>query len=168
MSRPRGLAALSLLFVVLAFLVPAPAGVTPQGWRQTAIFLCVIVGMIVEPLPASALLGLTATVAPTAPRCATRWAGLRSPRCGSSLRPCSSRALLDSGLARRIALFFLRAFGRSSLGVPYAVQMTDVTLASGMPSITARSAGMVLPVPVSIAEQMARGRARRRTGSADS
>jgi DASS family divalent anion:Na+ symporter len=65
-----------------------------------------------------------------------------------------ARALLHSGLARRIALFFIRAFGQSSLGVSYAVQMTDVTLASGVPSITARSAGMVLPVPLSIAELM--------------
>ena len=65
-----------------------------------------------------------------------------------------ARSLLDSGLARRIALLFIRAFGQSSLGLSYAVQMTDVTLASGVPSITARSAGMVLPVPLSIAELM--------------
>jgi DASS family divalent anion:Na+ symporter len=65
-----------------------------------------------------------------------------------------ARSLLNSGLARRIALLFIRAFGQTSLGLSYAVQMTDVTLASGVPSITARSAGMVLPVPLSIAELM--------------
>ncbi len=54
----------------------------------------------------------------------------------------------------RAALFFIRTFGQRSLGLAYAVQMTDVTLASAVPSITARSAGMVLPVPVSIAELM--------------
>jgi DASS family divalent anion:Na+ symporter len=42
--------------------------------------------------------------------------------------------------------------GKTSLGIAYALQMTDVTLASGVPSITARSAGMVLPVGRSIAE----------------
>jgi DASS family divalent anion:Na+ symporter len=65
-----------------------------------------------------------------------------------------ARSLIDSGLARRIALLFIRAFGETSLGLAYAVQMTDVTLATGVPSITARSAGMVLPVPLGIAELM--------------
>jgi di/tricarboxylate transporter len=40
----------------------------------------------------------------------------------------------------------VRAVGKTSLGIAYALQMTDVTLASGVPSITARSAGMVLPI----------------------
>ena len=57
-----------------------------------------------------------------------------------------AKVMLDCGLARRIALLFVRAVGKTSLGVAYALQMTDVTLASGVPSITARSAGMVLPV----------------------
>jgi DASS family divalent anion:Na+ symporter len=60
--------------------------------------------------------------------------------------------MLETGLARRIALLFVRAVGKTSLGVAYALQMTDVTLASGVPSITARSAGMVLPIGRSIAE----------------
>ena len=55
MSRlTRGLAALAVLYLVLAYLVPAPATITPQGWRQTAIFITVIAGMVTEPLPASA------------------------------------------------------------------------------------------------------------------
>ena len=54
MSRARALTGLLLLFVVLT-LLPAPTGVTPQGWRQTAIFITVIAGMVAEPLPASAL-----------------------------------------------------------------------------------------------------------------
>ena len=34
----------------------------------------------------------------------------------------------------------------------YSLVMTDVTLASGIPSITARSGGIVLPITRSIAE----------------
>jgi divalent anion:Na+ symporter, DASS family len=154
MSRARGLAALGLLFAAIAYVVPHPAGVTPQGWRQMAIFACVIVGMILEPLPASALvlLGLTAMVANGTPMRAAL-DGFAEPSVWLVIvAMLMARSLLDSGLARRIALLFIRAFGQSSLGVAYAVQMTDVTLASGVPSITARSAGMVLPVPLSIAE----------------
>jgi len=156
MSRVRGLAALSFLFVVIAYLIPHPAVVTPQGWRQMAIFVCVIVGMIIEPLPASALvlLGLTAMVANGTPM-REALGGFAEPSVWLVIvAMLIARSLLNSGLARRIALLFIRAFGQSSLGVSYAVQMTDVTLASGVPSITARSAGMVLPVPLSIAELM--------------
>jgi DASS family divalent anion:Na+ symporter len=156
MSRVRGLFALAVLFAAIAYLIPHPAAVTPQGWRQAAIFVSVIVGMIVEPLPASALvlLGLTAMVASGTPM-REALGGFAEPSVWLVIvAMLIARALLDSGLARRIALLFIRAFGRSSLGLSYAVQMTDVTLATGVPSITARSAGMVLPVPLAIAELM--------------
>ena len=51
MSRTRGLAALVVLYVVIAHLIPPPATITPQGWRQTAIFICVIAGMVTDPAP---------------------------------------------------------------------------------------------------------------------
>jgi DASS family divalent anion:Na+ symporter len=63
-----------------------------------------------------------------------------------------ARVLIDTGAAHRIALFFVRQFGSRSIGVSYALVMTDVTLAGGVPSITARSGGMVMPVGKAIAE----------------
>ena len=135
MSRVRGLAALSLLFAAIAHLIPHPAVVTPQGWRQMAIFACVIVGMIIEPLPASALvlLGLTAMIANGTP-IREALAGFAEPSVWLVIMAMLiARSLLNSGLARRIALLFIRAFGQTSLGLSYAVQMTDVTLASGVP-----------------------------------
>jgi DASS family divalent anion:Na+ symporter len=59
---------------------------------------------------------------------------------------------MDTGAAHRIALLFIRRFGRRSIGVSYALVMTDITLAGGIPSITARSGGMVMPVGKAIAE----------------
>lgn len=156
MSRLRGLAALGFLFGVIAYVIPHPAAVTPQGWRQVAIFVSVIVGMILEPLPSSALvlLGLTALIANGTPM-REALGGFAEPSVWLVVvAMLIARSLIDSGLARRIALLFVRAFGETSLGLAYAVQMTDVTLATGVPSITARSAGMVLPVPLGIAELM--------------
>jgi DASS family divalent anion:Na+ symporter len=154
MSRTRGLAALVLLYIVIAHLIPAPSTITPQGWRQTAIFICVIAGMVTDPLPASALvlLGLTAMAVNGTPMAAVL-GGFAEPSVWLVIvAMIIAKAMLDCGLARRIALLFVRAVGRTSLGVAYALQMTDVTLASGVPSITARSAGMILPVARSIAE----------------
>jgi divalent anion:Na+ symporter, DASS family len=154
MSRTRGLAALVLLYIVIAHVIPVPATITPQGWRQTAIFICVIAGMVTDPLPASALvlLGLTAMAVNGTPMAAVL-GGFAEPSVWLVIvAMIIAKAMLDCGLARRIALLFVRAVGKTSLGVAYALQMTDVTLASGVPSITARSAGMILPVARSIAE----------------
>lgn len=155
MSRlTRGLAALVVLYLVLAYLVPAPATITPQGWRQTAIFITVIAGMVTEPLPASALvlMGLTGMAANGIPMREVL-GGFAQPSVWLVIiAMLIAKVMLDCGLARRIALLFVRAVGRTSLGVAYALQMTDVSLAAGVPSITARSAGMVLPIARSIAE----------------
>lgn len=154
MSRARGLGLLLLVYLVVGHVVPAPAAVSSQGWRQTAIFVTVIAGMVTEPIPASALVlvGLAATVA-NGTAVADALGGFAEPSVWLVLAAMLiARAMLDSGLARRIALVFVRAFGRTTLGVSYALQMTDVTLAAGVPSITARSAGIILPVARSIAE----------------
>jgi DASS family divalent anion:Na+ symporter len=154
MSRTRGLAALVLLFIVIAYVIPAPGGITPQGWRQTAIFICVIAGMVTDPLPASALvlIGLTAMAANGTPMREVL-GGFAEPSVWLVIvAMLIAKMMLDCGLARRIALLFVRAVGKTPLGIAYALQMTDVTLASGVPSITARSAGMILPVARSIAE----------------
>jgi divalent anion:Na+ symporter, DASS family len=150
----RGLVALVVLYLVLAYLVPRPDAVSPQGWRLASIFACVIAGMILEPLPASALvlLGLTAMVANGTPM-REALGGFAEPSVWLVIvAMLIARSMLDSGLARRIALVFIRAFGRSSLGVSYALLATDITLASGVPSITARTAGMIVPVAVRIAD----------------
>jgi DASS family divalent anion:Na+ symporter len=154
MSRTRGLAALVFLYILIGEIIPPPATITEQGWRQTAIFICVIAGMVTEPIHASALvlLGLTAWAATGTPIVEVL-GGYAQPSVWLVLvAMLIAKMMLDCGLARRIALLFVRAVGKTSLGVAYALQMTDVTLASGVPSITARSAGMILPIARSIAE----------------
>jgi len=154
MSRSRGLTALVLLYLFIAHVIPVPEGITPQGWRQTAIFITVIAGMVTDPLPASALvlIGLSAMALNGTPMREVL-GGFAAPSVWLVLvAMLIAKMMLDCGLARRIALLFVRAVGKTSLGVAYALQMTDVTLASGVPSITARSAGMVLPVARGIAE----------------
>jgi divalent anion:Na+ symporter, DASS family len=154
MSRTRGLAALVFLYILIGEVIPPPDTITDQGWRQTAIFICVIAGMVTEPIHASALvlIGLTAWAATGTP-VVDVLGGYAQPSVWLVLvAMLIAKMMLDCGLARRIALLFVRAVGKTSLGIAYALQMTDVTLASGVPSITARSAGMVLPVARSIAE----------------
>ena len=154
MVRYGRLAVLVVLYAVVAYLVPPPAGITSQGWRLFAIFLAVIAGQMLQPISSAAvvLLGLAAMVANgTSMREAL--GGYAEPSVWLVLiAMVMARVLMDTGAAHRIALLFIRQFGRRSLGISYALVMTDVTLAGGVPSITARSAGMVMPVGKAIAE----------------
>jgi divalent anion:Na+ symporter, DASS family len=148
------LAALVAIYLVIAYLIPPPAPVTPQGWRLTAIFVAVIAGQMLQPISSAAivLLGLAAMVANGTPM-REALGGYAEPSVWLVLvAMIMARVLIDTGAAHRIALFFIRQFGQRSLGVSYALVMTDVTLAGGVPSITARSGGMVMPVGRAIAE----------------
>jgi len=154
MVRYGRLAVLVVIYAVIAYLIPPPTGVTPEGWRLTAIFVAVIAGQMLQPMssPAVVLLGLAAMVA-NGTSIADALGGYAAPSVWLVLvSMIMARVLIDTGAAHRIALLFIRQFGKRSIGVSYALVMTDVTLAGGVPSITARSAGMVMPVGRAIAE----------------
>jgi DASS family divalent anion:Na+ symporter len=154
MVRYGRLAVLVALYVFVAHVIPPPATITPQGWRLFAIFVAVIAGQMLQPIASAAvvILGLAAMVANGTPM-REALGGYSEPSVWLVfIAMMMARVLMDTGAAHRIALLFIRQFGKRSLGVSYALVMTDVTLAGGVPSITARSAGMVMPVGKAIAE----------------
>lgn len=134
---------------------PPPAGVTPQSWRLLAIFAGTIVGSIVRPLPGGAvvLLGVTALALTGTLSPADALRGYADPIVWLVLAAFFiSRGMVKTNLGRRIALLFVRAIGQSSLGLAYALALTDMTLASIIPSNGARSGGIIFPIAKSIAE----------------
>ncbi len=154
-SKLGGLLVLVAIYLVIGHLLPPPEGVAEASWRTTAVFFATIAGLMLQPLPGAALvlLGLTVIVLVGGVPMSRALSGFSAPSVWLVLTAIlMSRALRDTGVARRIALMFVRAFGGSSLGVSYALLMSDVTLAAGIPSITARSGGIVLPITRSIAE----------------
>jgi divalent anion:Na+ symporter, DASS family len=161
------------------YLAPVPEGVTPQSWRLLAIFIATIVGSILRPAPGGAmvLLGIAAialtksmplseamigTVTdPARPdskavetlRIKSTLAGYADPVVWLVLAAFfMSRAMIKTGLGRRIALLFIRAIGHRSLGLGYALAGTDFLLASVIPSNGARSGGIIFPIAKSVAE----------------
>ncbi|MEO8373018.1 MAG: DASS family sodium-coupled anion symporter, partial [Candidatus Solibacter sp.] len=151
----RGFALLVAVYALIVYVIPRPEAVKPEGWRLTGLFLATIVGSIVEPIPAGALVllavvlsslvgGLTITEALAGYSNSSVWLVL--------VAFFISRALIQTGLARRIALFFVRAFGKSSLGVAYSLAASDMVLAGMIPSNGARAGGVVLPIARSISE----------------
>jgi DASS family divalent anion:Na+ symporter len=154
-SRRWRLVALLALYVIVGHLLPAPPGVSAAGQRVTAIFLATIAGLMIQPLPGAAvvLLGITMLVIAGGLPLKDALAGYSSASAWLVLGAMLiSRTLRDTGLSRRIALGFVRRFGGTSLGVSYALILSDVTLAGGIPSITARSGGIILPIARGVAE----------------
>ncbi|MCY4075088.1 MAG: anion permease, partial [Acidobacteria bacterium] len=152
-SRSARLLALVAVYLLIAHVVPPPEGVDPQGWRITGIFFATIAGLMLQPLPGSqvVLIGITALVLVGRVPMARALEGYSAASVWMVLAAMMmSRALRDCGLARRIALLFVRGIGSTSLGLGYALHLTDLTLATGVPSITARSASIVFPIARSI------------------
>ncbi len=133
----------------------APDGITPEAWRLFAIFAATIVGSIVRPVPAGAVVflgvvcvALTNTLPP-----AKALGGYAEPLVWLVLSAMFlSRGILKTGLGRRIAFLFIRAIGQSSLGLVYALAGTDVLLATFLPSNSARAGGVIFPITRSLAE----------------
>ncbi len=151
----RGLAILVAIYLAFTLLVPKPDAVKPEGWRLTGIFLATVAGLMLQPIPGGALVLLSITLAAVFGGLGVEKAlqGFGDPTVWLVMAAFFiSRALINTGLARRIALFFVRVFGRSSLGVCYALQLSDMVLAGIIPSNGARSGGVVLPIVRSIAE----------------
>ncbi|STP52414.1 citrate carrier [Escherichia coli] len=44
------------------FLIPVPDGMPPQAWHYFAVFVAMIVGMILEPIPATAISFIAVTI----------------------------------------------------------------------------------------------------------
>ena len=62
-----------------------------------------------------------------------------------------ARALIQTGLARRIALFFVSLIGHTSLGLGYSVLATDMVLGGIIPSNGARVGGVIFPITRTLA-----------------
>ncbi|MGH9840418.1 MAG: DASS family sodium-coupled anion symporter [Blastocatellia bacterium] len=161
------------------YLAPVPQGITQQSWRLFAIFVATIIGSILRPVPGGAmvLLGI-ATVAITKSmplsdamiRTVTDPANpdlkaIETLRIKATLMGYAdpvvwlvlaaffmSRGMIKTGLGRRIALLFIKAIGRRSLGLGYALVGTDMLLATVIPSNGARSGGITFPIAKSVAE----------------
>ena len=140
--------------VVIA-LLPRPEGVTREAWTLLAIFIATIVGSIVQPLTGSAvvLLGVVATVLFGALKPVEALKGYSDPVVWLVLAAFFlSCAMIKTGLGRRIALLFIRAIGRRTLGLGYALIGTDFVLASMIPSNAARNGGVILPIAIGVSE----------------
>ena len=156
-----------IVVAIVIALIPPPEGLAPHAWYFFAIFVGVIVGLMLEPLPGGAigLIGVTTVTV------LSQWvlfapAELAKPGFKSfnaaltwALSGFSNTTVWlifgafmfalgyeKTGLGKRLALWFVQKMGRRTLTLGYAVVIADTILAPFTPSNTARSGGTVYPV----------------------
>ena len=139
--------------LVVLYCLPVPSGLKPEAWHMFAIFAATIAGILAAPIASGALMfiGLALTYFTGTLGLGDVLKGFAS---GTVWMIFSAYVLslgfVQSGLGRRIAYKMLSLFGGSSLGVAYSLGIADLVMAPAMPSVTARSGGIIPPVAKSI------------------
>lgn len=146
---------------VIIALIPPPVGLASNAWYFFALFVAVIVGVMTEPIPAAAvgLVGvtvgaITGLVAPT-PSASVSWM-LSGFSLNTVWLPFAAYMFVigyvKTGLGRRIALWLIKQLGKKTLGLGYAIALSDLVLAPFIPSNTARSGGTIYPIISNVPE----------------
>lgn len=139
-----------LALLIVLWFIPAPEGLSDHMF---AIFVSTIIGILCAPIASGALMiiALAVTIFTNTLSFKAALSGLSS---GTVWMIFSAYVLslgfVQSGLGRRIAYKMLSWFGGSALGIAFSLGTADLILAPAMPSVTARSGGIILPVAKSI------------------
>ena len=155
MRRPLTFLKQALPFVLAVgiWLTPVPGGLTPPAWHLFAVFASAIASVLIGsfPLLPSALLAVAAVVLTGTISPAKAFAGFANLSVLLVVIAfLVAIAVVKSGLGRRISLFMVSLFGKSSVGLAYSIVITDAIIAPGFPSNTARG-GVLFPIVLSVA-----------------
>ena len=151
----RRLAGTAALGLAIYWLLPRPESVTEEGWRLLGVFTSAIAGLVLRPLPGGAVLflALVAAVWTGTMTLERALSGFATPSVwlvvGALL---IAHVLIETSIAKRVALLFIRYFGASSSGVALALILSDLSLATMIPSNTSRAGGVIMPITRSMAE----------------
>ncbi len=145
------------------YLLAKPSAINPHAWLYFCIFMGMIIGLILEPMPAGlialsaliicVLLGIGASSETIKGSQAISW-GL-SGYSNKTVWLVFVAFILGLGyekslLGKRIALFLVSFLGKTTLGLGYAIMITDLFLSPFIPSNSARSGGILYPIVSSI------------------
>lgn len=142
--------------LLVFWFIPPPSGLDIRAWHLFAIFLSIILGLIIKPLPMGSLAiagiavctmtgTLTVNQALTSFSSNTVWLIL--------IAFLLARGFIKTGLGSRIAYCFVYFLGKSTLGLAYGLQLTEMCLAPFIPSNTARGAGVIYPIVSSLSKE---------------
>lgn len=145
-----------IIGVLLWLLTPVrPAAIPLAGWHMFALFVGTIIACITRPLPIGgvAIVAFALTVlTKTMPMDKAILGFGNSSIWMIAMAFFIARGFIKTGLGRRIALNFVRTFGKRTLGLAYSLIGVDLIMAPATPSNTARAGGVLYPIIESLAQ----------------
>mgnify|MGYP002720816567 FL=1 len=132
-----------------------PDALDTQAWYMFAIFVATIIACITQPMPIGAvsIIGFTLTVLVGVVDIKTAVQGFGNNSIWLiAMAFFISRGFVKTDLGRRIALQFVKLFGKKTLGLAYSLVGVDLILAPATPSNTARAGGIMFPIIKSLSE----------------
>ena len=138
-----------VIFGLILWFCPHIEEITDVAWHLFAIFAATILGFILQPMPIGAVAFLGVTMAALT---GVVTVGVAISGYGNStiwLIICAfllARAFIKSGLGRRISFLIIKAIGKSSLTLGYAITLADFVMSPATPSSTARAGGIIYPI----------------------
>ena len=143
------------LGLALRFLVPIPMDITDQGWSLLSIFVTTVLGLVLNPLPvgAVAILSLTACLATNTLGFEQAFGALTNQVIWLIVVSFFfAKGIEKTGLGTRIATLCVKMLGSSTLGLALGLSLAETVLSPAMPSTSARSAGIFVPIIKSLSE----------------
>lgn len=153
-NHPLGLLALCAMIGLFPLFFEPPVEITKTTWSLFAIFLFNLSALILRPLPAgaSSIIALTLAILTGTLSFDKAAMGFGSEVIWLILSAFFfARGFIKTGLGFRLGYHLMALFGKSTLGIGYSVALTDLLMAPGIPSNTARNGAIVYPVVLSMA-----------------
>lgn len=132
-----------------------PDALNDQAWFMFAIFVSTIIACITQPMTIGAvsIIGFTIMILVGIVDTKTAVQGFGNSSIWLiAMAFFISRGFVKTGLGRRIALQFVKLFGKKTLGLAYSLVGVDLILAPATPSNTARAGGIMFPIIKSLSE----------------
>ncbi|WEV40759.1 DASS family sodium-coupled anion symporter [Lactobacillus sp. ESL0681] len=144
--------------IVLWLLMPLkPNAINVTAWHLFAIFIATIIACVTKPLPMMATTIIAVVIATMTGifKMDEVAAGFgNSTAWMVAMCMFIAAGFIKSGLGKRIAYFFVKIFGKKTLGLAYALSFVETILAIGIPSNNARVNGIMYPIIDNLSKEM--------------
>ncbi len=154
-AKHQNILKLLLLFMSgsILWFYPISAELSDQSWHLFVIFICTMVGIVLNPLPVSAiaLLGASACLALGVLTTKQVLSGFSESTVWLLIFAFFiARGIIKTGLGKRMAYHLIAKIGKTSLGLSYGLVLAEFILAPIIPSVTARGGGVISPIAQSL------------------
>ncbi|KAF4753917.1 hypothetical protein FOZ63_004623, partial [Perkinsus olseni] len=140
---------LAIVILALALWWLAPSGLASNVWQLFVLFMCTIIGAILEPLPLSAvcLISIGVVSATGVLTTSEMLSGFSSPSVWLIMfASFFASGFVVTGLGKRMCFIILKYAGSTTVGLGYGICFCELILALAIPANSARGVGVMMPI----------------------